>query len=306
LKYSNQIQSVLSFKTKMKLLICAFLIFSAASAQNDVQDIDWSKVLPPMEVPSFWDGVNPQLKAQYYSTRRVGRIVGGREVTPHSSPYIASLLMLSDQGRTTICGGSLISIRTVMTAAHCVDRSVTVQIILGAHNVRTVEPSQQRQTIPAENIRNHELYQPGGNLDEDIGLLILNTPAQINEFIQTIALPTEFANELFEGEDATISGWGQTSDAERQNSAVLLAVTKPVMTNEACRAIFSGVTERRVCTSGAGGRGSCFGDSGGPLTVERSGRVIQIGLSSFVALAGCEAGLPSGEDCDRKVTSINK
>jgi chymotrypsin len=40
--------------------------------------------------------------------------------------------------------------------------------------------------------------------------------------------------------------------------------------------------------------GHCNGDSGGPLTVERDGKVILVGVVSFGALAGCELGFPTG------------
>ena len=46
-----------------------------------------------------------------------------------------------------------------------------------------------------------------------------------------------------------------------------------------------------VCISAENGHGTCNGDSGGPLT-NTAGE--QVGLTSFGASAGCEAGFP---DC---------
>jgi secreted trypsin-like serine protease len=288
---SNQLQFQLAFQIAMKLLIIAFALFFVISAEADSDQIEWSRVLPPMEVPGFWES-RPELKKLFYSNRG-GRIVGGQEVTPNSIPHQAALIMLNENGGSTICGGSLVTTRTVLTAAHCVRNAVTTQVILGAHNRHTVESSQQRETVTAANTRIHELFAP--NLDEDIALLILQRTAQINEFVQTVALPTNYANEDFAGEDGTISGWGRISDDTGANSSILRAVTVPVLTNEVCRQTFWGITERRICTSGVGGRGSCFGDSGGPLTIQRDGVTIQIGIASFVAAAGCELGTPSGK-----------
>lgn len=36
------------------------------------------------------------------------------------------------------------------------------------------------------------------------------------------------------------------------------------------------------------------GDSGGPLTSQVNGRLVQIGIVSFVAGSGCQRGLPGG------------
>lgn len=50
---------------------------------------------------------------------RTGRIVGGDVVVPHTHPYQAGLLMRINILFTGLCGGSLISTRAVLTAAHC-------------------------------------------------------------------------------------------------------------------------------------------------------------------------------------------
>jgi len=49
------------------------------------------------------------------------RIVGGLEAEPHSWPWHAKIKQQRSSGRYSfICGGSLISARFVVTAAHCV------------------------------------------------------------------------------------------------------------------------------------------------------------------------------------------
>lgn len=45
------------------------------------------------------------------------RVIGGEEVAPHTAPYQAALLVNGG----SLCGGSLISVDRVLTAAHCTD-----------------------------------------------------------------------------------------------------------------------------------------------------------------------------------------
>ena len=54
-----------------------------------------------------------------------------------------------------------------------------------------------------------------------------------------------------------------------------------------------------VCIDTTGGRGTCNGDSGGPLDMMGDMKAAgqqwkQVGVTSFGASAGCEAGLPAG------------
>ncbi|XP_040158437.1 chymotrypsinogen B-like [Anopheles arabiensis] len=140
-----------------------------------------------------------------------------------------------------------------------------------------------REKLPSHRITNGQEATPG-------------------QFPFQIALISEFAsgNGLCGGSVLTRNfiltaahGFGRTSDASSATSAVVRFTTNPVMTNADCIARWgSTVVNQHVCLSGAGGRSSCNGDSGGPLTVQ-SGGTMQIGVVSFGSVNGCAIGMPS-------------
>ena len=50
-----------------------------------------------------------------------------------------------------------------------------------------------------------------------------------------------------------------------------------ILDNEACNRLYGIMTETMMCTSGADGRGTCYGDSGGPaLVLQEDGSYVQV------------------------------
>jgi chymotrypsin len=82
--------------------------------------------------------------------------------------------------------------------------------------------------------------------------------------------------------------------ASNDISTFLRFVDVPVTTDLQCRIRFPTIIQdSNICSSGEGGRGACSGDSGGPLTTQRNGNSLQIGVVSFGLALGCEVGWPS-------------
>lgn len=194
---------------------------------------------------------------------------------------------------SALCGGSLINDRAVLTAGHCPEGTLSLQVILGAHQITATEPSQQRQTVSPLNYRFHPEYNIN-LLKNDVAIVILPKPATLNSFVSLATLPALGETESFAGELATVSGWGRTSDGSSTTSAFLRSVQNNVITNTACEAIYEDViTESIICMTTAGGRGTCNSDSGGPLTVVSRGVRLQVGIVSFGVGGGCELGFPT-------------
>lgn len=281
----------------MKLLVAVIFAYLAvaAHADEDNWEIDWSTVMPMTETPGFWDGRD--IKPAFYpgDMSRTGRIVGGTVVTPNSIPFQVGLLMRINILATGLCGGSIISTRAILTAAHCPENTQSTQVVLGAHNINVNEATQQRQTVQPSGYRIHAQYNRQ-NLNNDIAILILPSPATLNAHVVLATLPTgaQLTN-TWAGSQATASGWGRISDGSSATSATLRSVTVPVVTNAVCTATFGGIViHSTLCVATTGGRGTCNGDSGGPLTVTVGAARVLIGVTSFGAAAGCEQGHPAG------------
>merc|ERR1712112_490856 len=242
-------------------------------------------------------GTNVDLKATcgIEGPARAGRIVGGHEAEEHEWPWQVALFI----DDAWFCGGSLISENYVLTAAHCVDGASYYDIMAGAHNVReSSEPN--RVEITSFNGWYHPQWDPN-TLSNDIALIELPSPITFNDYIKPSCLPsvgdTADPNEL-----VTATGWGKPSDNAGGISPVLRMVEDlPIITNSECNAIYGIVGDGVVCIDTTGGKGTCNGDSGGPLNMKfdvKDGAAgqkwKQIGVVSFGASAGCEVGYPAG------------
>ena len=91
-------------------IVLALCVFGAVAAT----EIDWSAVRPL--------DVNPEVLplARTHSLPADGRITNGNLAKAGQFPYQAGL-MLYVQGGAAWCGGSVISDRWIVTAAHCTD-----------------------------------------------------------------------------------------------------------------------------------------------------------------------------------------
>ncbi|XP_063707215.1 brachyurin-like [Culicoides brevitarsis] len=256
-----------------------------------VNAVDFSKVRPIEELLAM----HPERYPLFNSFGRApanSRIVGGLEAREGQFPYQAALFVSTSQG-TFFCGGSLVNNDYVLTAAHCVDIADSVEVVLGAHNIRENEQSQKKFVVPKENIKFHENWN-ANQIRNDIAILRLPERVTFNERIQAIELPRHKDREnSYAQEPCTTSGWGKDKDSASGVSPVLRFVETEIITNSGCGNYFPGVIQSsNICASGKGGKSSCNGDSGGPLTVLDKGTTKQVGIVSFGIAFGCSIGFP--------------
>lgn len=77
-----------------------------------------------------------------------------------------------------MCGGSIISTRTILTAAHCLSNTIQTVAVLGAHQLQASEATQQRIIAPSDTYRIHGNFNPL-NLNNDIATIQLPYAVQV-------------------------------------------------------------------------------------------------------------------------------
>ncbi|CAO1426730.1 unnamed protein product [Diamesa serratosioi] len=237
----------------------------------------------------LWVGRDIQKSVNKFNEN--GFIIGGNEAQRNQFPYQAGILMtIPGNVNTATCGGSVISSNRVLTAAHCLDTASSAEVVLGAHMLRGVEPTQIRINVPASGLVIHPGYIARIVLN-DVAIINLPTEVTFNSFIQPIAL-ADGTND-FAGENAVVSGWG-IFDSTSVASPVLRFVNLQVITNLSCRIRFPTITNGTICASGDGNVGGCSGDSGGPLAIQSNEKSILVGVAVFVSGVLCDSGLPTG------------
>uniref|UniRef100_A0A672ZG87 Transmembrane serine protease 3a n=1 Tax=Sphaeramia orbicularis TaxID=375764 RepID=A0A672ZG87_9TELE len=102
------------------------------------------------------------------------RIVGGNLSRPGQFPWQVSLHI----GGEHLCGGSIITSRWIVTAAHCMEGFADPSI-WGVHVGLTELPAHLAQSLSVEQILYHAKYRRS-KLDYDIALIKLKTPLVFN------------------------------------------------------------------------------------------------------------------------------
>ncbi|CAG9811688.1 unnamed protein product [Chironomus riparius] len=280
----------------MKFVVLALLIVSALAEDINYDPIDSSSAVRRSELPGFWDGKDfPRILSASFA--RSPRIVGGTPVNPaHSANYIA-LLNVNFPFGIALCGGSILTNRAILTAAHCIHESTHTLLIVGVHNRHVIEPSQQRRTILPLRYVNHPLFN-ARTLNSNIAILHIDSPLTMTLQVGVVRLPPEGSPELFANENARSLGWGRVNNTG-PTSSILMQAFNTVITNALCAPSFAPgiVSDTTLCvsTSATGGQGACHADEGGVLDIQRlPGNPMQIGITSFFAPAGCVTGLPIG------------
>jgi len=198
---------------------------------------------------------------------RFTKIVGGQETEQHEYPWQVGL-MRSEFSSRPFCGGSIISNKEILTAAHCTAemKPSNIWVMVGGHNMGDSTTKEERVEVCA--IKDHPDYNDR-SLNNDLSILVLCKELKLGKEVSPVCLPVESGRgEGYEGQEAIVSGWGTTSSGGSQPDT-LQEVGVVTMSNRQCASppnVYpaSQITDAMICAA-AKGKDSCQGDSGGPL-----------------------------------------
>lgn len=250
-----------------------------------------------------------------------GKIVGGVPAARGAYPFQVALFTTANGKDGMMCGGSLVNMKWVLTAAHCITKAAEADAPYPAGMVNIFAGGiafGEGDRVRAARVIVHPQYTSRGLMANDIALLELERPVNESSGAKpiTIAAGTgDYAN----GTPVKLLGWGKTTEGG-QSSKALLELNIGVVDRKICnqsiveyRAIqsieafktaqknlrFSNdvlksllitaiqaappvVSDQTICAGDmAGGKDACQGDSGGPLFVTSEGRHVQVGLVSW-------------------------
>lgn len=193
------------------------------------------------------------------------RIVGGHQVSKGEIPWQVAFI-LQPSGHL-FCGGSILSSRWVITAAHCIVETNGPFIIrVGEHDLFITEGSEQDHEVLEQHI--HPRYNSSMSLyNHDIALLYLKTSISFSSTARPICVgPRVFTEALVQrASPSTVSGWGRTRFLGSMSGA-LQQVDVPIIDRAQCKESSSARITRFMFCAGyhSQAKDACQGDSGGP------------------------------------------
>ncbi|KAH8400818.1 hypothetical protein KR009_001182, partial [Drosophila setifemur] len=213
------------------------------------------------------------------------RRTSANEAKPGEFPWVVAIFHRG----AYLGGGSLVAPGTVLTAAHLVDDKTPSDIVVRAGDYDFISTTE----VARVKIHDQFEYKSGSN---NLALLFLDSPFQLQDHIQTICLPGPM--DAFDRNRCLVAGWGLRTVNDSNISNVLTKVNLPLVHSNTCQtqlrkthlgANFN-LHPSLICAGGEKDVDACIGDGGSALFCalrENPERYEQVGIVSW----GVECGL---------------
>ncbi|XP_051167908.1 trypsin beta-like [Leptopilina boulardi] len=187
------------------------------------------------------------------------RIVGGTNALIKDFPHQVSIQLNGSH----ICGGSIISKKWILTAAHCINNIQIKSIQIRSGSTFTTHGGTLHQI---SQIISHEFYNKW-KITNDIALIRVKSNFKWCSRRRKIQLARK---EIKSGIMASIIGWG----VKKEGGSISLDLQKvkiPIVSFFECRIYLRYIERGHICAGYKSGcHDACQGDSGGPLVVKNS------------------------------------
>ncbi|KAH8284025.1 hypothetical protein KR054_007649 [Drosophila jambulina] len=200
----------------------------------------------------------------------------GEVVQQGQFPWMVALLERIGNEYSFTCGGTLISARTVISAAHCFrfgSKSLSAArtvVSLGRNSLDIFSPGDLQGV---SQLVLHNQYDVNTFTDADLALLQLTNQVQFTDYVKPICLWNDnYLLDLPSGHKSYVAGWGEDEHGNK-NTRLAKMTSTDIITQTECRGNLTFenvryVTSNTICASNAKASGPCSGDSGGGLMLE--------------------------------------
>jgi hypothetical protein len=200
---------------------------------------------------------------------------GGHEVNIANHPHQVSIQRLVAGVYVHQCSGSLVSGIKIVTAASCVSEGAAgdYRVGVGSSKLSTMT----KVTLVAGRAIHPNYTGTDAGLEFNVAVLTLASNVPTSATVGYIAMAASSAG-TFAGQNAVVTGWGDTANAPQIVNDDLQGQTALVLTNAACSALVNGrpITDGHVCVDNLA-LDPCTGDVGGPV---RAGNTL-MGIQSW-------------------------